>query len=242
MADAQVHTNEAMSELLQGWQPQTTLGQQVKSGEVASINYVLENGRRILEPEIVDALVPDLEESVILIGGTPGKGGGKRRTVVKKTARMHKSGRRMKNKTMVVVGNRNGIIGLGEADAQDAKDALDKAKRQAKLNIFRVRRGCGSWECGCASHHSIPFKTMGKNSSTRLELLPAPRGIGMAVSDEVKKIIELTGVTDVWMRSIMQSNSRENLIKAVVDALHNLGKIKITGQITEETGMTKGVV
>ncbi|EHK01930.1 hypothetical protein HRED_06395 [Candidatus Haloredivivus sp. G17] len=62
-----------------------------------------------MEPEIADQLV-DLDEEVILIGGTPGKGGGMRRTVSKRTARMHKSGARYSSNAMTVLGDRNRVI------------------------------------------------------------------------------------------------------------------------------------
>ena len=144
------------------WEPKTELGRKVKDGEITSISNVLASQEVIREPEVVDWLVPGLEEEVILIGGTPGKGGGKRRIVSKRTARMHKSGRRFKTKTMVVVGNGNGLVGLAEGSGKDVQDSIKKAAEKAKMGIIEIKRGDGSWECGCGEAHSIPFKSKGK--------------------------------------------------------------------------------
>lgn len=235
-----MNNNEEMEKLSE-WNPKTELGRKVKSGEINNLNYILENNMRILEPEIVDYLLPDLQEDFILIGGTPGKGGGKKRIVAKKTARMHKSGRRFKSIVMVLVGNKNGFLGLGESGAKDVKDAIIKAEKKAKMNIFRVVRGCGSWECGCKGNHSIPFKVIGKSGSSIVELIPAPKGVGLVANDEVKKVLELAGIKDLWMRSPKKVNTRENMVKAVINALKNLHRIKYLHEIGEEVGIVKGV-
>ncbi|MDY6774310.1 MAG: 30S ribosomal protein S5, partial [Candidatus Nanohaloarchaea archaeon] len=180
------------------WKPKTSLGRRVLKGEVSDIETVLRGKEKIREPEIVDQLVPDIDEEVILIGGTPGKGGGQRRIVSRRTVRMHKSGRRFNTKAMVVVGNRNGILGASEGTADDTRDAIDKARDNAKLNLMEVRRGCGSWECGCGEPHSIPFRVEGKSGSVEVELKPAPIGIGRAASEEIRKVLELAGIEDVW--------------------------------------------
>jgi putative protein kinase ArgK-like GTPase of G3E family len=75
------------------WNPKTKLGRKVAKDQITDIVEALRDDRKIMEPELVDQLV-DLDEEVVLIGGTPGKGGGKSRTVSKRTVRMHKSGAR----------------------------------------------------------------------------------------------------------------------------------------------------
>lgn len=224
------------------WNPKTELGKQVLQQEVTDLTNILRGKRKIREPELVDYLVPDLKDEVILIGGTPGKGGGKRRIVSRRTSRMHKSGRRFKTKAMVIVGNKNGLIGIEEGYASDTRDAIEKARDNAKLNMIEVRRGCGSWECGCGEPHSIPFKASGKSGSVEVELLPAPRGIGQAVSGEIQKLIGLAGIEDVWIRSHGNTQSRENHIKAVFNALKNLNDVKTDADIEETSGVTRGMV
>ena len=204
------------------WIPKTKLGNDVLAGKYKSLDEILEKGELILEPAIVDAMVPDIMQEIIYIGGSPGKGGGIRRTATKMTARMHKSGRRYKLSAMVVVGNGNGIVGVGMAISREHRTALEKAVKGAKLSVIRVSRGCGSWECGCGGAHSIPFKTSGKAGSVHVTLLPAPKGVGLVANDEAKKILKLAGIHDVWVKTLGMTSTRNNMIMAIFDALKNL--------------------
>jgi small subunit ribosomal protein S5 len=208
------------------WLPKTKLGNEVLKGEYGSIDEILKKGIVILESQIVDALVPDIKDEVIYIGGSPGKGGGIRRTATKRTARMHKSGRRFKLTAVVAVGNQDGIMGLGKATSREHRIALEKAAQQAKLSIIRIRRGCGSWECGCGGQHSIPFKSTSKSGSINVTLLPAPKGTGIVADETTKKILKLAGLRDVWVKTDGQTSTRNNLAFAVFKALKNLNRTK----------------
>lgn len=209
------------------WIPKTELGKKVMSGEIKDIESVFQSRSPLLEPEIADYLVPNLEDEVVLIGGTPGKGGGKRRIVSKRTSRMHKSGRRFKTKCMAAVGNKNGLIGLAEGSGSDTRDSINKAIKNAKLNLVAIRRGCGSWECAGKEPHSVPFRTTGKSGSVEAEVIPAPKGIGLCASGEVKKLLKLAGIKDVWIKTRGKTRTRENLLKSVFNALKNLSKLKV---------------
>jgi small subunit ribosomal protein S5 len=208
------------------WLPRTKLGNRVLKGEYATIDDVLRTGELILEAGIVDYLVPDLREEIIYIGGSPGKGGGARRTATKRTARMHKSGRRFKLTALIVVGNENGMIGIGKSSSREHRIALEKASEQAKINVIRVRRGCGSWECGCGGEHSIPFRASGKHGSVSVRLIPAPKGVGIVANDATKKILTLAGIKDIWVKTRGQTSTRQNLAYAVFNALKNLNTTK----------------
>jgi len=204
------------------WIPKTELGNRVLKGEFTGLDNILKKGFVILEPEVVDHLISDLKEDVVYIGGTPGKGGGIRRTATKKTSRMHKSGRRFKMTALAVVGNENGIIGLGKASSKEHRVAIEKATEQAKLNVIRVKMGCGSWECACGSKHSIPFKTEAKEGSVRVVMLPAPKGTGIVASRSVRQLIQLAGINDVWVKTYGKTSTRANLSYAVFKAMQNL--------------------
>lgn len=208
------------------WYPKTQLGKAVLKGQFASIDDLLKQGHVILEPEIVDNLVPDLQQDIIYIGGSPGKGGGIRRTATKRTARMHKSGRRFKLTALVIVGNGNGIVGIGKASSKEHRIAIEKATEKAKLNIIRVKRSCGSWECGCDTTHSIAARTEAKFGSVKVVLLPAPRGVGIVANESAKKILSLAGVGDVWVKTFGSTDTRMNLAYALFDALRNLNRSK----------------
>lgn len=208
------------------WIPKTRLGDEVLKGKYKSLDDILQKGMVILEPEIVDVLIPELENEVIYIGGSPGKGGGIRRTATKRTARMHKSGRRFKLTAIVVVGNQDGIVGVGKASSKEHRIALDKALVNAKLNMIRVRRGCGSWECGCDGGHSIPFSTTANFGSVEVRLLSAPKGVGIVGNQAAKKILKLAGIKDIWVKTEGNTHARGNLIYAVFNALRKLNLTK----------------
>ena len=213
-------------EKVASWIPRTEVGREVVNGKYSDIKDLLKKGKIILEPQIVDYLIPDLMEELVHIGGTPGKGGGIRRTPTRMTARMHKSGRRFKLTSVVAVGNGDGVIGIGKATSNEHRTAIEKALQQAKISVISVRRGCGSWECNCGGAHSIPFKTRGKTGSVEIELMPTPMGVGIVADKESKKLLRLTGIKDVRSKISGQSCTRINLALAMFDALKNLSKTK----------------
>lgn len=204
------------------WKPKTELGKKVISGEITDIEEILASGKKILEPEIVDRLLPDLKSELILIGGRTGKGGGAQRIPVRITAKMHRSGRTFRTSAFIVVGNEDGLVGIGKGSSIETRIAMEKALKKAKLNLIKIKRGCGSWECSCETEHSIPFKTQGRAGSIRVELLPAPKGIGLVASDEAKKILKLAGIKDIWVKTLGNTSNRLNLMYAIFAALKKL--------------------
>ncbi|MEM2115453.1 MAG: 30S ribosomal protein S5 [Candidatus Woesearchaeota archaeon] len=209
------------------WIPKTELGRKVKNGEITSLSQILDNGIRILEPEIVDFLEPNLKTEFILIGQAKGKFGGGRRIIFKKV--QHKSGEGNKENyvAMAVVGNEKGIIGFGEGKARDNRVAREKAIRNAKLNLIRIPFGCGSWECNCGGVHSIPFAVSGKCSSSTIYLYPAPKGSGLVVDREVAKILKLAGFKDVRGKIYGSSRKKINVVKATFNALLKLSQLRL---------------
>ncbi|HLD57640.1 MAG TPA: 30S ribosomal protein S5 [archaeon] len=208
------------------WIPKTKLGQDVINGKYTSVDQILAAGELILEPEIVDYLIPNLKQEIIYVGGSPGKGGGTKRTATRITTRMHKSGRRYSMSSLVAVGNEDGIVGLAKESGTDHRAAIEKAVKAAKLNVITIKRGCGSWECGCKTNHSIPFKVEAKYGSVTFVLLPAPKGVGVVADDEAKKILKLAGLKDVWVKTYGQTGTRVNLANSVFKALQALNQVK----------------
>ncbi|MBI2545335.1 MAG: 30S ribosomal protein S5 [Candidatus Aenigmarchaeota archaeon] len=204
------------------WTPKTVLGKQVFEGKITSVEQILTSGKKILEPKIVEYLIPDLKTELILIGGRGGKGGGAQRIPIRITAKMHSSGRRFRTSSLIAVGNGNGLIGIGRASSVEPRTAMEKATNKAKLNIMMINRGCGDWECGCGTNHSILFKTKGKSGSVHVQILPAPKGVGLVADNETKKLLRLAGIKDAWSRTSGNTGNRINLISAVADALKKL--------------------
>lgn len=208
------------------WIPRTELGKLVAEGKI-TLDDIFILGKKIKEPQIVDRLIPGLQSEIIFIGGSPGKGGGIKRTPTRRTTRMHRSGRRYRISAMVVVGNGNGYFGIGKAVAMENRVAIEKATLNAKLNIMPVKRGCGSWECDCGANHSIPVQVEGKSGSVRVRLIPAPKGVGLCVNNEAKKIIRLAGINDVWSNCFGESKSRNNYALALMDAFKKMNRMRL---------------
>jgi len=206
------------------WIPKTRLGREVKEGKVKSIEEIFEKNLRILEPEIVDFLLPELQFELINIGQAKGKSGGGRRTPKRQTQKMTAEGKVPSFTCMAVVGNCDGYVGLGCGKAKEVVPAKQKAIRRAKLNIMPVKRGCGSFECTCKEKHSIPFKVEGKCGSARIILIPAPKGTGLVVDSEIKKILRLAGIKDVYSKTFGQTRTKLNLAKATIEALKALAE------------------
>jgi small subunit ribosomal protein S5 len=71
--------------------------------------------------------------------------------------RMTDSGRRIKFVISVAVGNNDGFIGFGQAKGKEVGSSIRRAIDNAKLNMIEIRRGCGSWQCGCGKPHTVPY-------------------------------------------------------------------------------------
>ncbi|MDD5049178.1 MAG: 30S ribosomal protein S5, partial [Methanoregulaceae archaeon] len=89
----------------------------------------------------------------------------------------------------------------------------------AKTNVIKVKRGCGSCECGCGAAHSLPMQVEGSAGSVRVTLKPAPQGIGLVTGDISKKVLELAGIKDAWTFSRGQTRTTINFAKATFNAL-----------------------
>jgi small subunit ribosomal protein S5 len=226
---------------LSRWDPKTELGKKVKAKEITDIDDILMNGLKILEAEIVDALIPNLESDLLMIGQSKGKFGGGQKRVFKQTQKKTNEGNKPHFATVVVVGNRNGFVGAGYGKAKETVPSREKALRNAKLGLIKIRRGCGSWDCSCKEHHSIPFKVTGKCGSVILTLMPAPKGTGLIVETEVKKILMLAGITDVYARSLGQTRTKTNMITACMEALRKLVTTKVSAQDYAELNIVEGV-
>lgn len=222
------------------WKPKTELGKKVKSGEITNINQILFTGQKILEPEIVDTLLPDLQYDLLTIGQSKGKFGGGKRSIWKQTQKKTREGNKPKFSTLAVVGNKDGYVGVGKGKAKETVPAREKAIRQAKLNIIPVVRGCGSWECGCSTHHSIPFKVQGKSGSIVITLMPAPKGVGLVSEGQVRKILGFAGIKDVYSKARGNTTTKLNLLFACFNALKKLNKIKIQSSYVEKAGVNIG--
>ncbi|MFH1848727.1 MAG: 30S ribosomal protein S5 [archaeon] len=226
----------------EAWKPKTGLGRRVKNGEITSVEYILDHGLPILEPEIVDILMPEIETDLLMVGQSKGKFGGGQRRVFKQTQKKTKEGNKPRFATFAVAGNKDGYVGLGYGKSRETVPAREKAIRNAKLNIAKIRRGCGSWQCNCKEPHSIPFKVEGKCGSCVIKLMPAPKGAGLCVESECAKILQLVGIKDIWSKTLGQTNTKINLVQACQKALRLLMLTKVQPKYVKNLSVVEGGV
>jgi len=214
-------------QIVSEWEPKTRLGKDVKNNKIKNIDEILDKKIKILESEIVDALL-NLKTDLISIGQSKGKFGGGKRRAWRQTQRKTQEGNIPSFSTMAVVGDENGHIGVGSGKAKETLPARDKSIRKAKLNIFKVYRGCASFDCSCSEPHTIPFIINGRSGGVRITLMPAPQGTGLVVASELKKVLKLVGIKDVYSKTFGNKRTSFNMVKACIDALKktNLGNKK----------------
>lgn len=209
------------------WNPKTKLGKMVLSGQITKMNDALKTGLPIREPEIIDILLPEIDDEVI---------------DVNMVQRMTDSGRRVKFVITVAVGNKDGFIGFGQAKGKEVGTSIRKAIDSAKLNIIEIKRGCGSWECGCGKPHTVPFTVKGKSGSVEITLKPAPRGIGLATGNVAKKILTLAGIKDCWAFTKGKTKTTVNYSKAVFNALEKNAEMRIMPVAIKSIGIKSGSI
>ncbi len=211
----------------ESWVPRTQLGKMVASGEIKTMSEALRTKLPLKEYQIVDYLLPELKDEVIDI---------------ERAQRMTDSGRRMNYSVTAVVGNEDGFIGVGRGKAKEAAPAIRKAINNAKINILEIRRGCGSWECGCGRAHSLPFMVIGKSGSVEVTIKPAPQGVGRAVGDIAKIVLRMAGIDDVWGFANGHTKTTVNYALAVFDAMKGTAKMKVNPALNLTTPIYVGSV
>ena len=122
-----------------------------------------------------------------------------------------KGGRRFRFTALVVVGNRNGLVGFGFGKAKEVPDAMRKAVDDAFKNIIEVKRK-GS---------TIPHDVEVNFNASRVLLRPASEGTGVIAGGSARPILELAGIKDILTKSLGSNNSA-NVVRATLKALSML--------------------
>lgn len=123
-------------------------------------------------------------------------------------AKVVRGGRRFSFSALVVVGDRNGRVGVGYGKAREVPVAVEKGKKAAMRNMKRVTLREGT----------IPHRMMGRFGSSRVMLVPASKGTGVIAGASVRAVLELAGVKDVLTKAY-GSTSPKNLVRATLGAL-----------------------
>jgi len=138
----------------------------------------------------------DFEEAIVNIG---------------RVTKVVKGGRRFRFTALVVVGDKNGTIGVGTGKAKEVPDAIKKALDDAFKSLIKVNLN------GSTINHDIEHKY----NASRILLKPASKGTGLIAGGAARPVLELAGITDIIAKSL-GSNNPNNLVTATVQALSRI--------------------
>jgi small subunit ribosomal protein S5 len=146
-----------------------------------------------LQKEIIDPTEYELKEKVVHI---------------RRVAKVTKGGKRFHFTALAVVGNTDGLIGVGLGKSNEVPDAIRKAIEKAKKSLIRVP----------IKGTTIPHEVIGEHVSSRVMLKPASPGTGVIAGGAVRAVVELSGIHDI-LSKVVGSTNPLNVVKAAVNGL-----------------------
>ncbi|MGM0378732.1 MAG: 30S ribosomal protein S5 [Bacillota bacterium] len=162
--------------------------------------------------DIIDAKKLDLQEQVLDI---------------RRVTKVVKGGRNMSFSALVVVGDKNGHVGIGTGKAIEVPGAIRKAVKDAEGKLIKVPR-VGT---------TIPHDIKGRFGAGKVLMMESEEGTGIIAGGPVRTVLELAGVKDVRAKSL-GSNNPGNMVRATINGLDNLKTVeevaKLRGKTKEE--------
>ena len=158
---------------------------------------------------IIDASQLELEDNVVTI---------------KRVTKVVKGGRNMKFTALVVVGDKNGHVGVGLGKATEIPEAIRKGKEDAIKKLVEVP---------IDENGSVPHDLTGKFGSASVLIKRAPEGTGIIAGGPARAVLELAGYKNIRTKSL-GSNNKQNVVLAAIDGLSNL-------KTPEEVAKARGI-
>ena len=158
---------------------------------------------------IIDASQLELEDNVVTI---------------KRVTKVVKGGRNMKFTALVVVGDKNGHVGVGLGKATEIPEAIRKGKEDATKKLIEVP---------IDENGSVPHDFTGKFGSASVLIKKAPEGTGIIAGGPARAVLELAGYKNIRTKSL-GSNNKQNVVLAAIDGLNHL-------KTPEEVAKARGI-
>ena len=141
---------------------------------------------------------------------------------INRVAKVVKGGRTFRFSALVVVGDENGHVGVGNGKAAEVPDAIKKAIEDARKNLIEVP----------VVETTIPHEFIGKFGSARVMLKPAPKGSGLIAGGSARAVLELAGYRDIKTK-VLGTNNPRNVVYATLNGLENMRTIE---QVAKKRG------
>lgn len=130
---------------------------------------------------------------------------------INRCATVVKGGRRFSFSALVVLGDREGSVGVGFGKANEVPPSVEKAGKDARKRFTKI----------ALKGHTIPHQTSGRFLTSKVVLIPAVEGTGVIAGSAVRAVVECVGVKNV-LSKVYGSTNPINVVKATIDALKKL--------------------